>query len=421
MVLNPSKDKVEKELALWESSLQVPVKRVVQEKAQGTASALLVAHEAMEKEASPILVISGDSPLHSAEKLRALVSHHIATGALATLAYADLKDPSGYGRLVMEKTRLLRIVEERDASQEEKEISLVNAGVYVFQPEVLAGLKKIKASEETGEYYLTAIVEKLVRDGATVETMRFPASQIYGVNNAWELSRAGIYLRRRIAEYWVERGVHFLDPYHTYLEMDVKVGEGSILEPNVYLYGQTNIAPQVHIESGSRLRNVSIGKGTHIRGGSYLEDCQIGEESNVGPMARIRPGTVVGNRVRVGNFVELKKSRLGDGTKVSHLSYIGDADLGRNVNIGCGFITCNYDGGQEKHKTIIGDGAFVGSDVQAVAPITIGANSYVASGSTLTRNTPPDSLAFARNRQINKENYGKRLLSSKRRENESNN
>ena len=419
-VLGSDREAVDRELASWEASFPVPVERVAQEEPKGTADALIKALAVMEEENSPILVISGDSPLHSGEKLASLVSQHLSTGASITLACAELEDPSGYGRLVVERNRLLRIIEERDASPEEKDISLVNAGVYVFNPEILTGLKEIEASKETGEYYLTALVEKVVKSGKEVRSMRFPASHIYGVNNSWELAKAGMYLHRRIAKHWIERGVNFLDPYHSYLDMDVEVGEGSTLESNIYLYGKTKIDPEVHIESGTRLFNVSVGKGTHIYANCYLQDCEIKEEVRIGPMAHVRPGTVIGNKVRIGNFVEIKKSHLGEGTKVSHLSYIGDAELGKEVNIGCGFITCNYDGGKEKYKTTIENGAFVGSDVQVIAPITIGANAYIASGSTITKSIPPDSLAFARSRQINKKNSGKKLLSSKRKEKENN-
>ena len=395
----------------WESSLSVPVKKIVQKEAKGTAHALQLACASMEEEKKlPVLVISGDSPLYEAEKIISLLSYYQNTGSEMSLASATLEDPHGYGRVILDGSRLLRIVEEKDASAEERAIRLVNGGLYVLAPSAIASsLDSIEPSPETGEYYLTSIVDSLLRKGSFVNALRFSSEHVLGVNTPWELSRVGMYLHRRIAKKWAQRGVNFFDPYHTYIDMDVEIEKGTTLEPNVYLYGKTKISEKAYIESGSRLENVVLGKKSHIFANSYLQDCTVGEETCIGPMARLRPGTNVGNRVRIGNFVEIKKSQLGEGTKISHLSYVGDAKLGKEVNIGCGFITCNYDGGKEKHETNIGNGAFIGSDVQAVAPIHIGANSYIASGSTLTKDVPEG-------RQKNKNNYGKKLLASRGKE-----
>jgi bifunctional UDP-N-acetylglucosamine pyrophosphorylase/glucosamine-1-phosphate N-acetyltransferase len=302
------------------------------------------------------------------------------------------------------------IREDRDCSAEEKQVRRINSGMYAFDARaLLAVLPQIDRRNSQGEYYLTDAIELLVRQGKRVVAVDAPdASSVLGVNDRAALVDLERMLQRRINAYWLARGVTVHQPETVRIGPGTRFAEDVVVEPNTVLF-DCDIGRDVFVEAGCRLERCTVGEGTRLRQGTYAQEATIGARVVVGPFAHLRPGTVLGDEVRIGNFVETKQAKLGRGSKASHLSYIGDADIGANVNLGCGFITCNFDGGPVKHRTIIEDDVFVGSDSQTVAPVRLGKGSYVASGTTVTRDVPPDALAVARVRQENKEGYAERL------------
>jgi bifunctional UDP-N-acetylglucosamine pyrophosphorylase/glucosamine-1-phosphate N-acetyltransferase len=385
------------------------VREAWQEKQLGTGHALQAAAAHFLKNEDLFLIVNGDGPLLRPETLRDMLAAHVMKKADLTLGVMTLEIPTGYGRVLGSKDRAARIIEEKEANAKEKKIQRVNGGVYVVSRAYLDRfLPKLKASKLTGELYLTDLIALGAKAGKKVFTYNFPQEELLGVNDQLQLAQVSKLLQRRLIEGWMREGICFLDPERVYVEADVEIGSGVVVEPNVAIFAGTRIAKNVYLEAGVILKNTRIGEGTEIKAYSHLEDAVVGANAAVGPFARLRPGADIGEDAKIGNFVELKKTKLGKGSKVSHLSYLGDATVGVDVNIGCGFITCNYDG-VSKHETKIGDGAFVGSDVQAVAPLEIGANSYVASGSTITRSIPAGALAIARVKQENKEGYADRL------------
>jgi bifunctional UDP-N-acetylglucosamine pyrophosphorylase/glucosamine-1-phosphate N-acetyltransferase len=388
---------------------------VVQEEQLGTAHAVLQADELLKDAKGTTIVACGDTPLITGETFRQLVEHHEKNQASATILTAKTSQPAGYGRVIRnDAMQVERIVEHKDANEEELLVEEINTGTYCFNNEDLfSTLKKVSNDNAQGEYYLPDVIELLKKEAKLVtayETDDF--DETIGINDRVALAEAEKVLRRRINEQHMRNGVTLLDPDTTYIGTDVIIEQDVTIYPGTTIQGDSKIETGAVIGPNSELNNAHVGSDTTVKQ-SVIHDSSVGSSVQVGPYAHIRPESEIGNHVKVGNFVELKKSSLDDHTKVSHLSYIGDAELGENVNIGCGTITVNYDG-KEKHLTKIEDNAFVGCNSNLIAPVTVGKNAYVAAGSTVNKDVPSDALAIARARQTNKEGYAERLNRSKR-------
>jgi len=375
----------------------------VQEPQLGTGHALLQAESALAGASGTVVLLSGDVPLLQPETLRALVAHHQSAGAAATVLTAIVEDPAGYGRIERREGRISAIVEHKDASAEQRRIREINSGIYAFDIHPLfEALRQIGSANAQGEYYLPDLV-KIYRDrGLTVETVTLDdPREILGVNSRKELAQIGQVLRMARNDELMAAGVTIVDPATAYIGPDVSVGADTVIHPNVYLEGRTTIGSNCEIQCGVRIVNSTLDDGVFVNSYCVITDSRVARGARLGPFAHIRPDSVVGEDAHVGNFVELKKTVLGPGSKANHLAYLGDAVIGAKVNVGAGTITCNYDG-KKKSQTTIEDGAFIGSDSQLVAPVTIGKGAYVAAGSSITENVPPGSLAIARGKQINK-------------------
>ena len=382
-----------------------------QEKQLGTAHAVMMGSELLHDKRGTTLVVTGDTPLIRDETLALLMNHHIQTGASATILTTVLDDATGYGRIVRQPDgSVAKIVEHKDASEEQRNIREINTGIFCFDNQKLfQALTKVKDDNVQGEYYLTDVIEILKNDKEIISAyLTKDTEEGIGVNDRVQLSQVEQIMRRRINETHMRNGVTIKDPSSTYIESDVVIGADTVIQPGSFLRGKIQIGENCLIGPNADLSNTVIEDGVSIQY-TVVNDSVIRKEANVGPFAYIRPGSDVGERVRVGDFVELKNARLGNGSKVSHLSYLGDAEIGDDVNIGCGTITVNYDG-VKKHKTIIGDRSFVGCNANLIAPVTIGEDAYVAAGSTVTRNVPDQALAIAREKQTNKEGYAAKLL-----------
>jgi bifunctional UDP-N-acetylglucosamine pyrophosphorylase/glucosamine-1-phosphate N-acetyltransferase len=318
-----------------------------------------------------------------------------------------MENPFGYGRVLRNADGgVQRIVEQKDATPKEQSVCEINSGIYCMEAAFLfANIDSISSDNAQNEFYLTDLVALANGQGAACLAMTIAdADEIMGVNDRIQLAEAARILRRRINRELMISGVSLVDPEQTYIDQGVVIGPDSVIHPNCTISGSTVIGSGCVIETGAVISTCHIGNSCHIKAGSVLESSELDEEVAVGPMAHLRPGTVLKARVKIGNFVETKKIVMGEGSKASHLTYLGDAEIGRDVNIGCGTITCNYDG-VNKHRTVIGDDVFIGSDVQLVAPVTVGRNSLVAAGTTVTVDVPPDSLAISRVPQVNKDGW----------------
>ncbi|MGI2329725.1 bifunctional UDP-N-acetylglucosamine diphosphorylase/glucosamine-1-phosphate N-acetyltransferase GlmU [Planococcus sp. YIM B11945] len=380
----------------------------------GTAHAVQQAASLIEGKPGTTLVVCGDTPLIRPETMESLLAHHAATTAKATILTAIAENPTGYGRILRNASGSVeKIVEQKDASVEEQQVNEINTGTYCFDNEALfEALKLVSNNNAQGEYYLPDVIEILQKQGEVVAAFATDSfEETLGVNDRVALSEAERILRVRIAEKHMRAGVSIIDPASTYISAQAEIGADTILQPNVMIEGATKIGEDCFISSGTTISNSVIGDRTTIRS-SHVYDSVVGEDVAVGPFAHLRPESNLGNDVKIGNFVEVKKAALGNGSKVSHLSYIGDAEIGTNVNIGCGTITVNYDG-KNKHLTKIEDDSFIGCNSNLIAPVTIGKGSYVAAGSTISKNVPSDSLAIARARQENKEGYANKLNGKK--------
>jgi len=376
----------------------------VQEEQLGTGHAVACAAEALKGFNGRVLILCGDVPLIRCETLLALLAQHEERQAVVTVLTAHLDEPTGYGRVVKrEGGRILRIVEEKDATREERNIREINSGIYCVNGDFLfnavAGLSNDNAQ---GEYYLTDIVTMAADRGLHCYSLPVAGpAEVMGVNDRVQLAAAGRILQSRINETLMLEGVTIIDPAATYIEPGVRIGRDTVIHPGVQIGGATEIGSGCTIGPHAVINGCRIGNSVQVKAGSVMTDSIIHDEVAVGPMAHLRPGTELLAHVKIGNFVETKKIVMGEGSKASHLTYLGDATIGSNVNVGCGTITCNYDG-VNKHRTVIEDDVFVGSDVQFVAPVTIGRNSLIAAGTTVTQDVPPDSLAIARTPQVNK-------------------
>ena len=380
------------------------IRCAMQEEQLGTGHAVACALDALAGFHGTVLILCGDTPLLQPETLRSLLSDHHENLAAVTVLTAVVEEPYGYGRVIRDQSdRVIRIVEQKDALPEEQNIREINSGIYCVESDFLReGIREIGNSNAQTEYYLTDLVTVATRKGLlcrAVPTADF--DEIMGVNDRSQLADAARILRRRINRVHLLAGVTLIDPEQTYIDYGVSIGPDTVIHHGCRIGNGTTIGSGCEIEQGVSISGCRIGDGCHIKSGSVLEDSELREDVAVGPMAHLRPGTVLGSHVKIGNFVETKKIVMGDGSKASHLTYLGDAEIGSDVNIGCGTITCNYDG-ISKHRTVIGDAVFIGSDVQLVAPVSVGRNSLVAAGTTVTTDVPPDSLAISRVPQVNK-------------------
>ncbi len=365
---------------------------VIQDKPKGSGHAVLMAKSWLKPKRGALLVVYGDTPLLSTQTLHRLVEHHAVSGNAATFLATDVPDPAGYGRMILDAQGYLeRIAEEKDATPLERAITLVNSGVACWDiPMLLAALPRLKPNNAKREYYLTDAAAILRAMGGRVGVVRAKnPEETHGINTRVDLARAEVIFRQRILEHWMREGVTILDPATTYIDVEAVLGSDTRLWPGTIIRGASK-----------------IGSGCEIGPYTILESAVVKDGARVGPFARLRPGSVIGENARIGNFVETKKADIGRGSKVNHLSYVGDAQVGEGVNIGAGTITCNYDG-FAKFETIIEDGVFVGSDSNLVAPVRVGRGAIIAAGSTITEDVKPGALALARARQVSKEGWAK--------------
>jgi bifunctional UDP-N-acetylglucosamine pyrophosphorylase/glucosamine-1-phosphate N-acetyltransferase len=383
------------------------IRCAMQEEQLGTGHAVACARDELAGFSGTVLILCGDTPLLRAETLEGLIAFHRENRAELTVLTAAMDAPHGYGRVVRDADgRVQRIVEQKDATPEEQAICEINSGIYCMEAGFLFdNIDSISNHNAQHEFYLTDLVSIAVKRGLTcLGRCTDNADEIMGVNDRVQLAEASRILRRRINRDLMCAGVSLVDPGHSYIDHGVLIGSDTVVHPNCTISGATVIGSCCTIENSVSIQACSIGDNCNIKAGSVLEGSQLHADVSVGPMAHLRPGTVLNDHVKIGNFVETKKIVMGEGSKASHLTYLGDAEIGSNVNIGCGTITCNYDG-VSKHRTEIGDDVFIGSDVQLVAPVRVGRNSLVAAGTTVTVDVPPDSLAISRVPQVNKEGW----------------
>ncbi|MBP9479650.1 MAG: bifunctional UDP-N-acetylglucosamine diphosphorylase/glucosamine-1-phosphate N-acetyltransferase GlmU [Sebaldella sp.] len=377
---------------------------IEQQEQLGTGHAVLIAKEEILKNKDNVLITYGDSPLIKEETLKKMEERFIKENIDCILLSCEVNDPFGYGRIILNKNNeIIDIIEEKEASDEIKKIREINVGVYIFKYEsLLKTLDQINNNNEKGEYYLTDAIKILVKESAKVQSYKiYDETEILGVNSKAQLAIAGKILRDRKNEELMDDGVILIDPLTTYIEEEVLIGQDTVIYPNTIIQGKTKIGENCIIYSNTRIIDSKISNGVKIES-SLIESSIIEDNASIGPFAHLRPMTHLKENVHVGNFVEIKNSILYNDVKAGHLSYIGDAEVGKETNIGAGTITCNYDG-QKKHKTIIGEKVFIGSDSILVAPITIGNNSITAAGSVITNDIEEEQIAFGRSRQINKE------------------
>ena len=382
---------------------------VVQEPQLGTAHALRQTEAVLAERTGTLVLLSGDVPLLTADTLRRLVEAHRGAAAAATVVTATVERPYGYGRIVRTDGRIARIVEERDASPSERQIHEINSGIYAFDlAPLFEALRSIASQNAQGEYYLTDLIAIYRRRKLPVETLLIDNSQeIRGINSRTELADVSRLVRQQKNEELMAAGVTLIDPATTYIDPDVEVGADTVIHPGVILEGQTKIGRACEIQAHVRIADSVLGDNVSVNSFCLIVGAQVASSAAVGPFAHLRAGTVVGEKAKIGNFVELKKTILGPGSKANHLSYLGDARIGANVNVGAGTITCNYDG-EKKMETVIEDGAFIGSDSQLIAPVVVGKGAYVAAGSSITRDVPPGALGIARGQQANVEGWVER-------------
>lgn len=374
---------------------------VLQKEQLGTGHAVMCAMKGLKSVSGDVLILSGDVPLLTVQTIKGLLKLHRAGGKnrpVLSLVTTIVDDPKGYGRVVRdEHGSVVRIVEEKDCSVPQKGINEINAGVYLAEADFLrANISKLGNRNAQGEYYLPDLVELAAAAGRKVKALtHLNPNEVMGINNRVELAKANRLMRLRKAEELMYSGVTVVDPETAYIDSSVKVGPDTTIYPGVHIIGDTIIGSGCVVEEGVRISGSVIGDRSVVKSHSIVEDSVLGKEVVAGPFARLRPGNSISEGVRIGNFVEVKKSSIGKGSKANHLSYLGDSVIGSGVNIGAGTITCNYDG-FTKHTTVIEDEAFIGSDTQLVAPVTVGKGAYVGSGTTVTKDVPPGSLVLTR-------------------------
>lgn len=404
-----------------ESSLKgLNIHFIIQSEQKGTGHAVRCAMDSpfgrdlMGKNAG-VLVLPGDVPLITGRLIQEMMTP-LRPSEVLRLMTGQFSNPTGYGRVVRKGKNgpVLRIVEERDANPKEKRIREVALSIYSFRADFLKkSVGQLTQKNAQGEYYLTDVIALASKAKKKVSVLPWETVEdVKGVNDPWELAEANRQIQERTLKKWARLGVKWVDPWSCQVDVEVELEEGVVVHPGTILNGKTRVGAGSVLGPHAVLRDVEIGKNVVIKAGTVAEKSKIESNSQLGPYAHLRPESVVGPSVKIGNFVELKKTRVGAHSSIAHLSYLGDAEVGERVNIGCGFVTCNYDGrvirGERKHKTIIEDDAFIGSDCQAVAPVKIGRGAYVASGSTITEDVEAESLAIARARQTNKPGYAKK-------------
>jgi bifunctional UDP-N-acetylglucosamine pyrophosphorylase/glucosamine-1-phosphate N-acetyltransferase len=387
---------------------------VRQRKLLGTGNALAEAKRASkDMKNSTILVLNGDSPLITSKTLKEFLKKHKRNkNGLSFLSFND--DASGYGRVLRNRQgNVTGIVEDRHATASEKRnIKELNGGIYAMEFLITNYLGKLEKHGSSGEYYVTDLVGIASKNGKKVEAYNCPSKEVRGINTRAELHQAIESLNRKNISGWMQRGITFIDPSASIVHSSVSIGKDTVIYPNTYLEGNTSIGKNCIIYPGARICDSIVENGVSIKDNTLIENSKVRRGSIIGPFAHLRPHSIVGRNVRIGNFVEIKKSSIGDGTKASHLTYLGDAVIGKNVNIGAGTITCNYDG-KRKHTTKINSGVFVGSNSQFIAPVKIGRGAYVAAGATVTRDVPAGALAISRPRQKNIKDWTKKQLKVK--------
>lgn len=383
---------------------------VKQEEQLGTAHAVLQAKTALADKDGVTLVVCGDTPLIEASTMEALLKYHHEKRAKATILTTVIEDPTGYGRIIRDDLGIVeKIVEHKDATEKEQRISEINTGTYCFDNKALfEALENVSNDNVQGEYYLPDVIKILKDLDEVVAAYRMESfEESLGVNDRIALAEASKLMQRRINENHMRNGVTLVNPESTYIDINVKIGQDTVIEPGVMLRGNTVIGDDCIVTSGSEIANSVIGERAHIRSSAIFES-KVGDDVQIGPYAHLRPESDIHNNVKIGNYVETKKAVVGEGTKLPHFIYMGDAEIGKNVNIGCGSIAVNYDG-KNKAKTIIGDDVFVGCNSNLVAPIKVGNRAFIAAGSTITKDVPEDALGIARAKQDNKIGYAKRL------------
>ncbi len=399
VVVGHQKDLLKKHI----TSIDPNIQTVDQNEQLGTAHAVKTASHLI-KENEKVLVLYGDVPLISNETIEALIS----SKQECTLLSMRLNDPTGYGRIITNEENLaLRIIEQKDASKEERKIQEVFTGILLVDGSLLKpALDEINNQNAANEYYLTDLVEILSAKGVKINYIQVNPAEVVGANNKHELHELESILRKMGAEKLLEQGITILDATRIDVRGEVEAGKDCSVDVNVIFEGKVTLGDNVTIKSNVVLQDVSIGDNSTIDSFSHLSSATVGSNCNIGPYARLREGSEIGNNAKVGNFVETKKTKLGDGAKANHLAYLGDADIGERANIGAGTITCNYDG-TNKHKTTIGEESFIGTNSSLVAPVEIGKGAYVGAGSVITKDVPDEALAVARGKQATKEDWAK--------------
>ena len=400
LVIGHQAERVRQVLSPWDEA----VTYILQAEQRGTAHAVLEAEAALGGFEGDVLILSGDVPLLGDALLERLVTAHRKSRAAATLVTARLGNPGGYGRILRDRRGAFRaIVEEVEATPAERRVTEINAGIYCFRaPRLLAALRQVKPSPVKRELYLPDVLPILQKGKGRIATvLAEDQREALGINTRAELAEAYAVLRRRMVDRLMAEGVTCLDPASTHVSNLARVGRDSTLYPNVQLEGSTTVGAECTIHAGCRIQDSQLGNRVTVLDGCVIRESEIADDCTLGPYAHVRPGSCLKRKAKVGNFVEVKKSVIGEGSKVPHLTYVGDTTIGVRANIGAGTITCNYDG-FAKHQTIIEDEAFIGSNVSLVAPVRIGRGAIVAAGSTITQEVPPDALALGRAVQVNK-------------------
>ncbi|MBC1925850.1 bifunctional UDP-N-acetylglucosamine diphosphorylase/glucosamine-1-phosphate N-acetyltransferase GlmU [Listeria innocua] len=383
---------------------------VKQDEQLGTAHAVLQAKSELAGKDGVTLVVCGDTPLIEASTMEALLKYHHEKRAKATILTTVIEDPTGYGRIIRDDLGIVeKIVEHKDATEKEQRISEINTGTYCFDNKAFfEALENVSNDNVQGEYYLPDVIKILKDADEVVAAYKMESfEESLGVNDRIALAEASKLMQRRINENHMRNGVTLVNPENTYIDIDVKIGQDTVIEPGVMLRGKTVIGDDCVVTSGSEIVSSVIGERVHVRNSSIFES-KVGDDVQIGPYAHLRPESDIHNHVKIGNYVETKKAVVGEGTKLPHFIYMGDAEIGKNVNVGCGSIAVNYDG-KNKAKTIIGDNVFVGCNSNLIAPVKVGDRAFIAAGSTITKDVPEDALGIARAKQDNKLGYAKHL------------
>lgn len=397
------------EAELVEAMVAGQGKIALQAEQLGTGHAVMQTKEALAGFTGTALILCGDTPLLDGAELKKFCEAHKASGAAATVLTAIMDDPTGYGRILRDsKGNVQGIVEQKDATAEQEAIKEINTGIYCMEcPQMFDILATLTCDNAQGEYYLTDVLEKLNQAGQKVGGVATADSDmVMGINSRKQLSVAEGVMRQRILDKLMDAGVTIMDPASTFIEKSVKIGSDTIIYPYTWLEGSTEIGEDCEIGPNVRLTDVKVGNECHLQF-LYGHECEVKNGVTAGPYVHLRPDTVISDKVKIGNFVEVKNSNIGAGTKLPHLTYIGDSDIGCGVNMGCGCITVNYDG-KKKHRTVVGDNAFVGCNTNLVAPVTVGPDSYIGAGSTITKEVPQDALGIGRAKQKNIEGWAEK-------------